>query len=223
MSEFEQLKASARDNEQRLSVAHKQDLVELNKMLMSVRDEQERQAQLFQAACAKMEKERAYAVEDLKSKHRLELEAMRATLDANRDSLRSDRRQVEEQYEAELAKVRADMEALATKAAAERAESEQNMAKLKAFHERELDALKLNSQGEFQLMIDSLKVELQRAEKTRGEMEADMRAKYERTLAQLVEKETQVERLSKELADLAQRHAGADQQLVSLSAKVTIL
>jgi hypothetical protein len=75
-------------------------------MMEQLRTEQDKQTKLFEDKCKQYEAEKAYLVEDLKSKHRLDMESLKQQFTSNKDSLNTDKQLMQEKYEAEMKKIK---------------------------------------------------------------------------------------------------------------------
>jgi hypothetical protein len=199
---LEEFKLRALENEENLTLKHHDELIDLNRMLEHLKNDQETQSKHFEATMAKFEADKKYQIEDLKSKHRLELESVRENLNSNKDAISDEKKRLEEKYQAELSKLKADIEGLHANAAKERTEHEQNMTKLKLFHTKELEALRQNSNNEYLNVINNMKNELELLGKEKKKSENELRQKYEKKLEEIVIKDEEISNLKNKLNEL---------------------
>jgi hypothetical protein len=182
-----------------LVMRHKEEIIDLNKMLEDVKHDQSKQFKQFDALAKKFENEKLYLVEDLKSKHRLEIENLKQSFNSNKDSFNEERRALMQEHEAEMAKLRQEIDAVTAGASKDKAEHEQNMLKLKKFHEKELEASKNNSTSEYVKLIDGLKLDLEALNKQKAASEHELKERYTKKIEEIVAKEEQIDLLKKSL------------------------
>ncbi len=202
LSDLEEFKLRALENEENLTLKHHDEIISLNRMLEHVKNDQESQHKHFEAAIAKFEADKKYQIEDLKSKHRLEMESLRENLNSNKDALSDEKKRLEEKYQLELNKLKAEIDSLNINTNKERSEYEQNMTKLKLFHTKELEALKHNSNNEYLNVINNMKVELEQLGKEKKKSENELRQKYEKKLEEIVIKDEEISMLKEKLNEL---------------------
>ena len=98
-----------------------------------------------------------------------------------------------------MLKLRADIDALNSKLMHEKLEHEQNITKLKNFHEKELDAHKQNSTKEFTQLIENLKIQLEQVNKDKVLAEKEYNKRYEKKLEEIIGKEDEIKSLNEKL------------------------
>ena len=117
----------------------------MNKLLEVLQTSQENQLKKFDHLTKKMQADKEHAVEDLKSKHRLEIEAVKQTcMSRNKSDLNDETLMLKQRHEAELAGLKSDMANLLEKFNQENVENERNIERLKAGHDKEMAKLKLD-------------------------------------------------------------------------------
>jgi predicted nucleic acid-binding Zn-ribbon protein len=191
-------------------------------MLEDVKHEQNKQFKQFDSFTKKFESEKLYLVEDLKSKHRLEIENLKQSYSSNKEMFNEERKSLMDAHEAEINKLRQDMESLIAKSNKEKAEYEQNMLKLKAFHEKEMEASKNNSSSEYTKLINSLKDEMDALNKQKAAMEHDLKERYTKKIEEIIVKEEQIESLKKTIEEYKTNSADSNLKISNLSKEVML-
>ena len=121
-----------------------------------------------------------------------------------------------------MLKLRADIDALNSKLMHEKLEHEQNITKLKTFHEKELDAHKQNSTKEFTQLIENLKIQLEQANKDKVLAEKEHNKRYEKKLEEIVGKEDEIKSLNDKLILCKNDLETSNINLANLNSKVII-
>jgi hypothetical protein len=116
-----------------------------------------------------------------------------------------------------------ELDSAVEKLGKEKVDYEQNLAKLKAFHERELDALKQNSTSEYQTLLNNLKLELEKANKSKIQIEQELTRNYNAKLEEIVAKEAEISQLQDELNKLKFDHSNINKQLGHLNLELADL
>ncbi len=60
---------------------------DMNKEIDSIKSQYEEQIQQFKLIISKFDTEKAYLIEDLKSKHRIEIENLKSSFNSNKDQM----------------------------------------------------------------------------------------------------------------------------------------
>lgn len=154
----------------------------------------------FESVYKSFEKEKNLLVEDLKAKHRQELERIEEKYANNKDALKLERQKLAEKYESEISRLRVELDESVARANKEKQEYEQNLSKLKSFHERELEACKQNSSNEYVKLIETLKTNLETLKKQKQADENEFNFRYNKKLEEIVTKEEEIKRLQEMLA-----------------------
>ena len=174
----------------------------MNKEIDSSKSQYEEQINQFKEIISKFDAEKAYLVEDLKSKHRLEIENLKLGFNSNKDSFNAEKLKLQEAHNSELAKLHASIEDLKTKQAMERQDYENNMKKLSSLHEKELNALKSNTNSEFLNQINNLKGEIEKIRNEKFESEKELTKRYESKLEEIIGKDEEIEVLKDKLKNI---------------------
>ncbi len=197
--DFESFKARHVENEENLVLNHRQEIVKMTGMLEDLKNEYEKQTQKFDSITNKYNLDKLTLLEDLKQKHRLEMDALKQSFNSNKDAFSNERIKLEEKHASDMLKLRADLDAMNSKLLHEKQEHEQNITKLKAFHDKELDAHKQNSTKELTQLIDNLKIQLDQVNKERLSSEKEMNKRYEKKLEEILVKEEEIKNLNEHL------------------------
>lgn len=223
---MEDYKLKSIETEEQLVLSHRDEIIELNKMLEKLKQDQERQYKQFDAVNKKYAQEKLYLIEDLKSKHRLDIEGLKQTYSSNKDDFQAEKRKLEEKNEAELIKLKTELETLNGKSQKDKQEYEQNILKLKTFHQRELEANRQNSTGEYEKLIQSLKSDFEILDKQKLSIENELTQKYNRKLEELVAKEEEIknlnlkiEQLNKNVEDSSRNFSELNSKIIELTSK----
>lgn len=217
---MEDFRLKTLENEENLVLSHKQELIDLNKMLEKLKSDQEKQYKQFEAVNKKYESDKLYLVEDLKSKHRLEIESLKQSFNSNKDVLDQEKRKLEEKYESELNKLKSDLENVNSRNLKEKAEYEQNILKLKTFHEKELEALRQNSSSEYEKLIKSLKNDLDSLGKQKIAKEAEFNQRYNNKVEEILQKEDMIQSLNEQIKKLESNVHDSNKNFMELNEKV---
>lgn len=181
---------------------HKNEIAELNQKLDELKQDFIEQIKIFESVYKKFEKDKITLVDDLKLNHRLEIEKLEEKYAANKDILGSERAKLEENYKVEINRVKAELEEIASKAGKEKQEYEQNLNKLKSFHERELEACKQNSTNEYVKLIDVLKANIESMKKQKLLDENEFNSKYNKKLKEIVILEEEIKSLNEMISNI---------------------
>jgi len=127
------------------------------------------------------------------------MDALKQSFNSNKDAFSNERIKLEEKHASDMLKLRADLDAMNSKLLYEKQENEQNITKLKAFHDKELDAHKQNSTKELTQLIDNLKIQLDQVNKERLSSEKEMNKRYEKKLEEILVKEEEIKNLNEHL------------------------
>ena len=219
--DLEDYKLRVLENEENLTIKHHEEIIDMNRMLEQLKTEQENQHKHFESAIKKYDADKLYIVEDLKSKHRLEIESLKENLNTNKHSLSEEKMRLEEKYQLEMLKLKADIEQLNANAQQEKLEHEQNITKLKLFHSKELDALKQNSNAEYLNMINNLKNDIEQLNKEKRKSENELKQKYEKKLEEIVVKDEEIQDLKKKLDELTANLEQSNKIYFELNDKVS--
>jgi hypothetical protein len=118
----------------------------LNKKLGELKNEYDLNLSELASLDAKRDEAKAREINELKTKHRLEIEKLKEQYtSSSKDSFKQERAKLVETYESELERIRRELDESVAKASQEKLDYELNVNKLKAFHERELEACKQNN------------------------------------------------------------------------------
>lgn len=184
------------DGEEKQAIAYRQEILDLTRTVEDLNARHERQLKMFDDTIKKLETEKYFLIDEIKSKHKQEIESLKQSLNSNKDTLLTEKQKIEEKYEQEIAKLKTDLEALSTKSAKEKHEFEQNILKLKAFHEKELEAHKQNSSNEYLKLIGNLKSDLENLAKSKCAMEKDLTDRYNSKLEEVMQREEEIKNLN---------------------------
>lgn len=196
MKDLEEFRQRTKQNEEVLIESHRNEIADLNKRLEELKDDVGKQNESFEAMYKRFESEKQGLVEDMKTRHRQEIEKLEEKYANNKDALRLERLKMSEKFEVELSRLRSELDESTSRAANEKLEYEQNLSKLKSFHERELEACKQNSSSEYMKLIDTLKSSLETLKKQKQSDEAEFSLKYNRKLEEIVSKEEEIKSLN---------------------------
>ena len=220
LKDLEEYRLKTKQNEETLIETHKIELVELKRRLNELHEEAVKQSSLFESAYKKFEKEKSHVAEELRAKHREEMEKLEEKYASNKDSLRLEKVKLAEKYDAEISRLRSEIEEAANKATKEKLEYEQNLSKLKSFHERELDACKHNSSSEYLKIIESLKASLEAMKKEKQADESEFTARYNKKLEEIVSKEEEIKTLNETLLKYKSRLENSNNDVSLVNQKV---
>lgn len=220
MKELETYRQQSKKSEEDLKETHRNEIVALNSKLDELNGELTSQIDLFEAAYKKFEKEKSLLTEDLKTKHRQEIDRLEEKYSSNKDALKQERAKLAEKYEAELIQLRSELEESGNRANREKQEYEANLSKLKAFHDRELEACKQNSSSEYLKLIDVLKANMEAMKKQKQSDDAEFSNRYNRKLEELVTREEEIKTLTDQLNELKSNLEKSDQNFGTVNQKV---
>ena len=220
LRDFENYKIKAIENEENLTLSHKEELIDMNKMLLDLRDDQDKQLKRFDLLTNKFNSEKVYLIEDLKSKHRIEIENLKQSFVTNKDSMQAEKNKLEERHEKEINKIRSELEAVHTRMNTDKSEYEQNTFKLKTFYEKELEANRNNSNNQYTQLINSLKSEMEKLNKDKIFFENQMNNRFNQKLEEILDKEQEIKHLKETLNGLQSNLGNSDSVLTSLNEKV---
>lgn len=188
---MEEFRLKSKQNEDNLIETHKNEITQLNHKLEELKQEFFKQCDQFESVYSRFEKEKGLIADEIKAKYRQDLERLEEKYTSNKDSLRLEKVKLSEKYEAELSRQRAELDQEQTRFAKERQEYELNLAKLKAFHERELDACRQNSTSEYTKLIDGLKANIEAMKKQKQADENEFNMKYNKKLNEVLDLEAE--------------------------------
>lgn len=174
----------------------------MNKEVDYLKTTFEDQIQQFKTIISKFDAEKLYLVEDLKSKHRLEIENIKSNFNSSKDTLQADRAKLEEIHRNELNKLQMQIDELKMRNQNDKNDYEQNITKLRALHEKEIEAFKSNTSNEYLSHINSLKEELERLRKEKQENEKELNRLYKEKLEEIAVKEEEIEFLKEKLTNI---------------------
>jgi hypothetical protein len=174
----------------------------MNKDIDSIKNQYEEQIQQFKNVISKFDAEKSYLIEDLKSKHRIEIENLKLNFNSNKDTINADRLKLQEAHNIELLKIQAQVDEVKVKQVTEKNDHEQNIKKLKLLHEKEIEAMKTNTNSEFINQINSLQNEMEKLRKEKFENEKDLNKRYEEKLEEIVRKDEEIELLRAKLLNI---------------------
>jgi hypothetical protein len=221
------IRIEALDNEERLIVDHKQEIIDLNKTLEDIKTDFEKQRLNFETTCNKYEKEKQFLIEDLKSKHRLELEKLRTNINSTNSQLQQkfdeEKKLNDAAHQQDMIKLRAQLEVAIENLNKQKQDHDDNITKLKSFHSNELDALKKNATNEYLILIDNLKNEIETLKSQKNSSDKDLNQKYNQKMNELLDREEEIESLKLEIKNLQSNLEAWDSELVELRQKVIFL
>lgn len=221
LKEFEEFRLKSVENEEQLINAHQDELVELNKKLGELKNEYDLNLSEFASLDARRDEAKAREINELKTKHRLEIEKLKEQYtSSSKDSFKQERAKLVETYESELERIRRELEESVSKASQEKLEYELNVNKLKAFHERELEACKQNSSSEFNKLITTLKADVELLQRQKQSVEVEFAGKLKRKLEELVDKEEEIKGLNEMLNKFRSNFDTSNNDLNLLNQKV---
>ena len=199
-SNFEAFKTKSFEKESALHDDYERKLSELSKKMEQSRKDFEAQIRGFDEVSAKFESEKKYLLEDLKSRHRLEIESLKQGFGSQKEALASDKSKIEELHRAEVDALHGKIEELRAKHAQESHDFELNVTKLKMLHAKELDALAVNSNSHFLANLNELKSKLDKLRKEKISGDNEHRRRFEEKIGELVAKDEEIEALRAKLA-----------------------
>lgn len=217
IKEMEQFKLRSIENEESLVMAHRDELIELNQMLEKVRHECENLYQKNEQITKKYEQDTLYLIEDIKSKHRLEIESIKKTYNSNKDNLIAEHKYLEEKHQEEIQKLKKEIDMANSNFSKEKQDFDQNILKLKTFHQKELEALKQNSNSEYEKFISSLKADLELMAKDKMQFEIEMNKKYNSKLEEIVTKEEEIKKLNEFIAQFKLKFQDLNENYLKLN------
>ena len=220
--DLDSFKARHVAHEENLVLTHRQEIVKMTGMLEELKNEYEKQTQKFDSITNKYNLDKQTLLEDMKQKHRLEIESLKQSFNTNKDAFSVERTKLEEKHVSDMLKLRADLDAMTSKMSHEKLEHEQNITKLKAFHEKELDAHKQNSTKELTQLIESLKAQLDQVNKEKMLTEKEMNKRYEKKLEEILVKEEEIKTLNEQLKRVKTDLNASHTIVANLNAKVRI-
>jgi chromosome segregation ATPase len=120
-------------------------------------------------------------------------------------------------HKIELSKLQSTIDELKQKHANEKQDYENNIKKLSSLHEKELEALKTNTNGEFLNQINGLKNELEKVRKEKLDSEKELSKRYESKLEEIVRKDEEIEILKEKLKNMQKslESSGTDINLIN--------
>ncbi len=120
-------------------------------------------------------------------------------------------------HKIELSKLQSTIDELKQKHANEKQDYENNIKKLSSLHEKELEALKTNTNGEFLNQINGLKNELEKVRKEKLDSEKELNKRYESKLEEIVRKDEEIEILKEKLKNMQKslESSGTDINLIN--------
>lgn len=198
--EFEAFKAKSFEKESALHEDYERKLSEVSKKMEISRKDFEAQIRGFEELSAKFESEKKFLLEDLKSRHRLEIDSLKQSFSSHRETLQSEKNKLEEMHGAEIDALNKKLEELRQKNAQDSQDFEMNLTKLKLLHAKELDALAANSNNQFLANISELKNELEKARKEKLSSDNEHRRRFEEKIGELVAKDEEIGDLRDKLA-----------------------
>lgn len=202
--DYNEFKLESLKREQKFSDNYSHEINEMTKQMETLRAQFEMQLKEFKDTNSKYEHEKLYLIEDLKSKHRIEIDNLKQSYNSNKDSFLSEKLKLEEQHKQELIKLQLFVDELKTQNQSVISENEANINKLKAFHAKELEALKANSNQEYLANLNELKNEIEKIKREKIELENDWKRKLDRKLEEIVEKDEEIDVLKQKLASINQ-------------------
>ncbi|XP_071506499.1 protein FAM184A-like [Diadema antillarum] len=143
-AEFSEFKRKSEVKEGNLRAEHSQKLLSLSQDLLAVKRDFEDRLKQFDDVKARLEREKHGALEDLKSKHRDELEALQQAQNAQKMGQSSELEEINMKHAAEISRLKEECEAVNEQKTQLVEDYEGKLEKLKAFHEREISALREN-------------------------------------------------------------------------------
>lgn len=200
--ELEEYRQKSKKFEDDLKETHRSEISSLNGKLDEMQRELTAHIGLFEATYKKFEKDKSIMIDELKRKHRAEIERLEEKYANNKEALKQERASVAEKYEAELSQLRSELEESSKLASKEKQEYELNLSKLKAFHERELDACKQNSSSEYLKLINVLKGNIESMKKQKQSDDAEYALRYNKKLEEIVTREEEVKSLNLTITQL---------------------
>lgn len=226
IKEMEQFKLRSIENEESLVMAHRDEMIEMNQMLEKLKHECENLYEKNEQKAKKYEQDTLYLIEDIKSKHRLEIESLKKTYSSNKDNLIAEHQYLEERHQQEIQKLKKEIDLANSNFSKEKQDFDQNILKLKTFHQKELEALKQNSNSEYEKFIASLKSDMESMAKDKMQFEIEMNKKYNSKLEEVVTKEEEIKKLNEfiaqlqlKLQDLNENCFKLDQNIIEMSSK----
>lgn len=220
IKEMEQFKLSSIENEESLVMAHRDEIIELNQMLEKLKIDYENLYQKNEEIIKKYEKDSLYFIEDLKSKHRLEVESLKQTYNSSKDKFLADRQILEEKHEEQVQKLKQEIDTLNSIYSKDKQDFDQNILKLKTFHQKELEALKQNSNSEYEKFIASLKSDLESMTNEKKHIEIEMNKKYNSKLEEIVSKEEEITQLNTFIDELKSKFEDSNKNNFELSENI---
>lgn len=220
MRDLEAYRQKSQQSEDDLKEAHRSEIAELNSKLDELQQELSEQVDSFEAMYKKFEKEKNLLADELKLKHRQDLEKVEEKYANNKETLNQERGRLAEKYEAELSKLRVELEESFARANKEKQEYEQNLSKLKAFHEHELEACKQNSSSEYLKLIDVLKANIEAMKKQKQSDDVEYALKYNKKLEEIVTREEEIKSLNDMIGQLKSNLSKSSNDFGEISQKV---
>lgn len=143
LNDLEAFKLQTIENESHQTFAHRSELIEMNKLVESLKNDQQKQHEKFESLIAKLNAESAKKLDLLTASHQDDLAALKSSsLTRTKTDLNDQVLKLKGEHEKEIALLQADMANLLEKFNQENENNEQNIEKLKGSHEKEIQKVK---------------------------------------------------------------------------------
>lgn len=181
-AEFSEFKRNTELREGNLRAEHSQKLIGLSQDLLGVKRDFEDRLRQFGDGKEKLDQEKVAALEALRAKHREEIEAIHKAHQAQQSGSSSEVAELTRRHEAEVTRLKEECESLSSEKSHLVEDYESKLEKLKAFHEREISALR---DGESRKQEQEWKEKEEALRRTFAQKERNMNTKVQELTAEL--------------------------------------
>ena len=99
LRDLESFKMRTIENEENLVITHRQEIIRMTDLLEDLKREHEKQIQKFDSITNKYNVDKQNLIEDLKQKHRYELESLKQSFNSNKDTFSVEKSKLEEKFQ----------------------------------------------------------------------------------------------------------------------------
>ena len=139
LDDLEVFKIKTLENESQQSADHRNEFIEMTKLVESLKREQQKQNDKFESLISKLTSENENKIEQINSKHKEELLNLKSTsMTRSKTDMNDQLLKLQAEHEKEVSNLQNDMANLLEKFNQENENNEQNIEKLKGTHEKEI-------------------------------------------------------------------------------------
>lgn len=218
--ELEEFRQNCKYNEERLIEFHRNEIVGLNQKLEELKQQLCEQSNEFEFIYTKFEKEKNLLSESIRVKNLEEIEKFEEKYAKKEDTLKKEKQKLVEKFHSEISRLKNELEENVTKSNKEKQEYENNLIKLKAFHEHELDACRQNSNNEYVKLIEVLKTNIESLRKQKIIDENELIQKYNKKQDELAIKEEEIKSLNEMMLDYKKKLESSSNDIKFINQKV---